>query len=198
MLAHLDQLAPILAENSDVIAFMEAGFIGAWGEWHHSTNDLEALAAKAAVLRKLLRVLPPSRAVALRYQRDKQAIFARGRPIEPAEAFTGTDFARVGHHNDCFLASADNWGTYRPHDAAALGAQKAYLRAENRFLPQGGETCNANSDAAPFIQCPNALTELAHLRWSQLNFDYHPEVIKLWRSQGCWPKSAAASAIGSA
>ena len=132
--AHLDQLAPILSENADVIAVMEAGFIGAWGEWHHSTDALETPAAKAAVLRKLLRVLPSSRAVTLRYQGDKQLVFGRSAPMEPAEAFTGTDVARVGHHNDCLLASADNWGAYRPHDAAALAAQKAYLRAESRFL----------------------------------------------------------------
>ena len=82
VLAHLDQLAPILSENADVIAFMEAGFIGAWGEWHHSTNALETPAAKAAVLRKLLRVLPSSRAVTLRYQGDKQLVFGRSAPME--------------------------------------------------------------------------------------------------------------------
>jgi len=32
VLEHLDQLAPVLRENSDVLANLEAGFIGAWGE----------------------------------------------------------------------------------------------------------------------------------------------------------------------
>src|SRR5581483_5786616 len=33
---HLNQLAPVLAANQDVLAFVEAGFIGTWGEWHDS------------------------------------------------------------------------------------------------------------------------------------------------------------------
>jgi len=28
------------------------------------------------------------------------------------EAFTGTDKARIGFHNDCFLSSPDDYGTY--------------------------------------------------------------------------------------
>lgn len=40
VLMHIDQLAPILRANVDVIAHMEAGFIGAWGEWHSSSNQL--------------------------------------------------------------------------------------------------------------------------------------------------------------
>jgi hypothetical protein len=39
MLAHIDQLTPVLRAHSDVLAFLEAGFAGAWGEWHNSTND---------------------------------------------------------------------------------------------------------------------------------------------------------------
>lgn len=31
---HIDQLAPVLAANADVILHLEAGFFGAWGEWH--------------------------------------------------------------------------------------------------------------------------------------------------------------------
>ena len=34
VLAQQEQLRPILKNNYDVIAFMEAGFIGHWGEWH--------------------------------------------------------------------------------------------------------------------------------------------------------------------
>src|SRR5688572_32488614 len=34
VLGHIEQLAPILQANADVIAVLQAGFIGAWGEWH--------------------------------------------------------------------------------------------------------------------------------------------------------------------
>ncbi len=33
-------------------------------------------------------------------------------PLAANEAFNGTDKARIGFHNDCFLASADDYGTY--------------------------------------------------------------------------------------
>jgi len=32
VLAHLDQLRPVLRENSDVLTLLEAGFVGNWGE----------------------------------------------------------------------------------------------------------------------------------------------------------------------
>ena len=41
MLRHIEQLKPALTKNADVIAWMEAGFIGAWGEWHTSTHGID-------------------------------------------------------------------------------------------------------------------------------------------------------------
>ncbi|MEO7278141.1 MAG: DUF4832 domain-containing protein, partial [Sphingomicrobium sp.] len=190
VLRHIGQLEPILRRNADVIAFMEAGFIGAWGEWHHSTSGLDDVTAKRAILTRLLRALPNHRFVALRYQRDKTAIFGRSTPANFDEVVAGTDFGRVAHHNDCFLAAADDWGTYRPSDPASLARQKADLAVENEHSPQGGETCNAGSEAQPFIHCRTALPELARLHWSQLNARYHPQALKLWRDEGCYGEIA--------
>jgi hypothetical protein len=186
VMEHLDQLAPVLRENADVIAFMEAGFVGAWGEWHHSTSGLDELAAKRAILMRLLAILPPSRSVVLRYERDKRAIFGRDAPLSAQEAFTGTPISRVGHHNDCFLASPDDEGTYAPTPQRPLAAAKAYLAAENRYVPQGGETCSAGAEAKPYIGCNNALKELAAQHWSQLNRDYHQGVLGGWQREGCY------------
>ncbi len=53
MIRHIEQLKPMLTKNADVIAWMEAGFIGAWGEWHTSTNGLDkSLDDKRDVLRR--------------------------------------------------------------------------------------------------------------------------------------------------
>jgi hypothetical protein len=186
VLRHLDQLEPVVRENSDVIAFLEAGFVGAWGEWHNSTSGLGETPAKAAILNRLLQILPASRAVALRYQRDKKAIFGRAAPITAQEAFSGSPISRVGHHNDCFLASKDDWDTYRPTELDTLEDQKAYLATENLYVPQGGETCNEAEDAQPYIQCDNAVRDLDRLHWSQLNRDYHKGVLDLWKTQGCY------------
>jgi hypothetical protein len=40
VLTHIAQVTPLLQANKDVIVNMEAGFIGAWGEWHSSVNHL--------------------------------------------------------------------------------------------------------------------------------------------------------------
>jgi pimeloyl-ACP methyl ester carboxylesterase len=48
VVSHLDQLQPILTDNYDVIAFVQAGFIGSWGEWYYTTNNLTTLENKTA------------------------------------------------------------------------------------------------------------------------------------------------------
>ncbi|MGC9342575.1 MAG: DUF4874 domain-containing protein, partial [Bacteroidales bacterium] len=49
---HIDQLKPILQENGDVVAFVQAGFIGAWGEWHSSSNNLTTTENKTRIVNK--------------------------------------------------------------------------------------------------------------------------------------------------
>ena len=41
ILGHMDQLAPIVQKNADIIYVLQAGFVGAWGEWHSSAKGLE-------------------------------------------------------------------------------------------------------------------------------------------------------------
>ncbi len=36
ILTHMQQLAPVIVQNADVVAGLHAGFIGQWGEWHTS------------------------------------------------------------------------------------------------------------------------------------------------------------------
>jgi Domain of unknown function (DUF4832)/Domain of unknown function (DUF4874) len=183
VLAHIDQLTPILQKNVDVIALMEAGFIGEWGEWHDSSNGLTTTASMRNILFKLLGALPKQRAVVIRYQQAKKDIFNISDAIGQADAYNGTNRSRTGHHNDCFLAAADDWGTYWPIDAVSLAAQKNYLNQENKYLPQVGETCNCNP---PHSDCTSAMQELAKMRWSALNRDYIDCVLNNWISQGCY------------
>lgn len=190
VLGHIKQLAPLLRRNSDVMAFIEAGFIGAWGEWHDSTNNLDSPAAKRAILERLLSAVPQDRFVALRYPRDKIAFFNRIAPATPEERFAGTDYGRVAHHDDCFLASADDWDTYRPKDPASIAKQKTWLSVENEHAPQGGETCNAAQDAQPFIHCATAVPEMERLHWSQMNAQYNTDVLGLWLKEGCYAEIA--------
>ena len=190
ILEHLEQLRPALVANQDVIAFVEAGFIGTWGEWHDSTNGLfdpipsawwqRVNANSRAIVDKMLGVLPAGRMIALRYPRHKMDL-AGPEPLTESEAFNLTPKARLGAHNDCVLASKNDWGTY----TSGIDREKQFYRRDNLFVPQGGETCNANADAQPFIGCENALRELDELHFNTLNVDYHKDVLNGWRVGGC-------------
>lgn len=188
ILAHLDQLRPVLRANADVIAFMEAGFIGTWGEWHTSTNRLDSDADRRAVLSKVLQILPSDRMAAVRTPAYKRGIFGTDAPLTAATGYGGSDRARTGAHNDCFLASVDDYGTYSGTTRAAIEEEKSYLHRDNLYVPQGGETCSNDAEAKPFTGCANALKELARMRWSVINEGYNDDVLARWRSGGCMGK----------
>lgn len=171
---HLTQLAPVLSKNVDVIAVMEAGFIGLWGEWHGSTNGLETPAARKAVLDAILAALPPSRRVLVRTPGYKMEQFPT--PVEAKDVFGTSAQARIGHHDDCFLAGTDDEGTF------TSDADRTYLEQDSTFLPVGGESCAPNP---PRSECANAMLELARYHWSFYNPYWHPDVFAEWTSGGC-------------
>ena len=45
----------------------------------------------------------------------------------------------LGHHNDCFLASSTDYGTYDD-----VGKEYPYLEQDTKYVPMGGETCTKN------------------------------------------------------
>lgn len=180
---HLDQLRPYLERNSDVIAVVQAGFIGSWGEWansrHYGSGTLseENWRDRKRVFDKLLEVVPANRSVQLRTPDFKHRLAGAG-ALTMEDAFQRTASARTGHHNDCFLASENDWGTYRRLSPAGPD----YLAADTAYVPMGGETCHYNP---PRSDCPTALREMARFHWSYLNGAFHEEVLNAWRLQGC-------------
>ena len=177
---HLDQLKPIFEENKDVIAFVQAGLIGAWGEWHSSSNGLATVENERKVLDKLLSVLPTEIMVQVRTPGQKQQIFNTTSPIESTVAYSAEKIARVGHHNDCFMASADDYGTY-----ANVQADKEYISKEGLFVPTGGETCPPDPPSSS-PTCPVATSTMKQLRWTYLNLDWYKPIIDAWKAAGCF------------
>lgn len=181
---HIDQLTPHLRANADVIALLEAGFIGAWGEWYYTDNygfeprTFEDYGPRRRLLAKLHEVMPADRFVAVRYPGAKTSIFDRSltAPMTADEAFDGSDYARTSFHNDCFLANADHMGT-----GLSNATTRDFLAAETCFVPMGGETC---TDPNQFTEYGNALSELKRYHWSYLNEDYHPGTISAWEQNG--------------
>jgi hypothetical protein len=141
ILAHIAQLKPVLQANSDVILVVQAGFIGTWGEWYFTDHfgypnpTATDFQNRKEVLEALLAALPSSRMVQIRRPHLKQTLYSRTTAITESEAFNGTNVARIGHHNDCFLSSEDDFGTYIDQ-----AKEFPYLEQETQFLPIGGET----------------------------------------------------------
>ncbi len=176
ILEQIAQLKPILRANADIIAVMQAGFIGAWGEWHSSTNGLDNAADRRKILFAELNALPKSRMIMVRTPYYVWGIFDRTTPITRTEAFNGSNYSRVGQHNDCFLA---NWNDYGTYVDTTVGHE--YIAKDCLYAPMGGETCHVSKYCEP----GNALYQLARLHWSLLNSGWNPEVYKLWEKEGC-------------
>lgn len=176
---HLDQLKPLFTENADVIAFVQAGFIGAWGEWYYTTNNLTTTANKQAVVTKLLEVLPAEIKIQLRTPLYKQEVFGDNTALSASSGYGTSALARVGLHNDCFLASSTDYLTYQN-----IEAEKQYISQEAFFVPTGGETCPPTD--VPLASCATAETEMALLKWTYLNLDYYGPVLQGWRNSNCF------------
>ena len=183
ILSHILQLKPLLETNSDIISVMQAGFIGSWGEWYYTdyfgiNPTATDYANRKEVIDALLSALPNSRMIQLRTPLLKQKTFNTTTALTQSQAYNNSNIARVGHHNDCFLASPDDFGTY-----SNVSSEYAYLAQETKYTPMGGETCAVNE---PRSACPTALSEMEKFHWSYLNLDYNPNVISGFQSGDCF------------
>jgi hypothetical protein len=192
VLQHISQLRPWLVANSDVILYLDAGFIGAWGEWHNSANDLITHQVGAAelvnsatrqIMSALLNALPSNRMVLVRTQRYKYELTGTGN-LTSGAAYSASAQARIGFHNDCFLADSTDDGTY-----LVRATDEQWLARETRYVPISGETCADDASAAPYVTCANALHEMALLHWNTLRSDYDPAVVAQWKTNGCWTQA---------
>lgn len=124
---------------------------------------------------------PKSRMVVVRYPSLKRDLFKRRDSLRPDEAYLETVISRTGHHNDCFLSSENDVGTYGREDDTRE-EEVAYLAQETLHTLFGGETCASHN----FNDSERTLKELALLHATYLNKEYHPEVLKKWQTQNCY------------
>ena len=176
-LKHLGQVSPLIAADIDVIAAVQVGFVGYWGEWHGS-KYLDSLADRKIIIDALLAAVPKVRMLMLRYPLYKQLWY--GGPLTDILAYSQTDVSRVGYHNDCFVSNDTDGGTYKSsaygikmsaycdgYPAGETQCWKDFVSKDSRFLPMGGETCQIYS--SPRSDCPNVLSEMANFHWSFIN-----------------------------
>jgi hypothetical protein len=183
VLRHLDQLKPVLQENEDVLAFMEAGFVGYWGEWHHSSNNLivsddnpdnDINDNSKKIIDKLLEVVPKTRMVALRLPYHKIQYLKLSNlsinAITAGEAYAQTTRARLGHHDDAFRANFNDWATYQGYPFYLdVEAWKNYMAEENRWVVQSGEPAGTGPGEQIDQSGRACIQDFARLRFSHFN-----------------------------
>ena len=211
VLNHINQLAPIINQNADVILCMQMGFIGTWGENYYtdffgdaSSNGTvqklldENWEDRIEVLQAMLDNFDNEIMIQVRYPQMKQRTIyginalTNVAALTNSEAFTGSDKARIGLHNDCLFANFNDFGTYEDYGNSSSGRSadvanlKPYLKEDARFVYVGGETCfdgyNPQSNCSPEGL---ADTELRDLHYTYLNADYNNEVNNDWVDGGC-------------
>ncbi|MGV3623355.1 MAG: DUF4874 domain-containing protein [Archangium sp.] len=178
--SHLQQLAPVLSANADAIAIFQAGFIGAWGEWHSSKNSnsygymtnagvTEAIAdANRLVVRDAIyAAVPAGIPVAFRYPGDLIKWYP-----------SASQQSRAGLHNDCWLAGPNDTGTYDSQ------AQRTYIAALSANAAFGGETCDASNQLR--TSCDDVRSEGAQYHLAYLNSEYFDGFFTSWMSGGCY------------
>lgn len=211
ILGHLEQLKPLLTDNEDVIAVVQMGLIGPWGEQFYSDHfgDLEHGPVTAQhwkdrneVISALLDVVPLSRMVQvrapyykLRFLDGEKAHPEKANALEEEEAFSGSARARLAHHNDCILANYDDYWTYHsfhtwPATVDTLNL-KAYIARETKYLVFGGETCPGGPEGedvfSPYNDCisegGNAENYLKRFHTSFLNTSWSGAVNGDWNNK---------------
>ena len=185
VLRHVEQLKPLLQKNEDVIFVLQAGFVGAWGEWYYTSHfgfnpskdaDFEP---RRQLTTALLDALPVSRQIQLRTPEFKMRMYylSEKDTITAATAHNGSALSRLAGHNDCFGASVNDYGTFDN-----VEGDREFWKGDSRYFIMGGETCGVSD----YCTCEKSLKDMKDYHWTYLNIAYHGSVLERWRKTGCY------------
>lgn len=184
VLRHVEQLKPILQKNADVIFVLQAGFVGVWGEWYYTDNFVMNPSSNAdyqprrRLTDALLDALPESRQIALRTPQFKMRMYGLSLKdtLTAATAHSGSALSRLCGHNDCFGASADDYGTFDNETS-----DRTFWKRDTRYTIMGGETCKLSD----YCKCSASLQDMKDYHWTYLNSGYNSSVLNRWSNSGC-------------
>jgi hypothetical protein len=194
---HIEQLAPLFRRNSDVIAWVQAGFYGGTGEGCRSDHGYvygdpnsggwqRLSRAGAHIHRKWLHALPQDRMMTVRYPRLKWDLLGGkpdGRPRADATAFDGSDASRVGYYSDGFMGDDKHYAMYQ------LPGESDYAAADAEYVVQEGEI----SDATEYkLRAGQVVIDMVRYHQTALNCggDGWRGVSEVWKSRGDYAEIA--------
>lgn len=99
IITHTQQLKKILHQNRDVILVVQAGFVGAWGEWHHSFHGLEkSEETMKTILEHICGAVPGDRMIQVRMPSIKNVL-----------GDSSVYLDRVSYHDDFIVVKKHPW-----------------------------------------------------------------------------------------
>ena len=208
ILQHIDQLGPIFKANEDILFNVQAGFLGEWGEWHHSyygdrngkysdggPDNPPFTTYQRQVVNELLKVVPDGVTIALRrpeYIRNvaddsivdstlspTKWVFGVHDPVGPLEAFGSSKIARLAFHNDALMSDETDMDTYF-NDLNPQSKEKVldWISRQTRYTPMVAETNLVSKNNDTEIAIPL----LDRINIQALNIEYHPRVLRKWKT----------------
>lgn len=184
--AHVTDMRPIYHDNKDVIVAVEMGMFGPWGEMHSSSHSTVNTALYYPIKTDALRIvhqaymnaLPTDRQVLIRRPYYMREIFGHTAPLAASDAYTTSAQARTGYHNDAYLNSADDGGTFA--HGWTRQQELEYIHATSQFTFFGGETFGTPNGT--YNNATNALYESRYQHMSYLNREYYTPIYDAWGS----------------
>jgi hypothetical protein len=197
-LNHIDAVAKMLGDFRDVIAYIQMGYLGRWGEWNtsgYSSSTAPLLYSYTDRSEIVDRVL-------LKYGEEGVQTHAELRwPVFAKEVIDRNASAKVGLHNDCFMTTSSDMGTYSdftgsPANFGSSSAAKTWAQSFTANASFGGETCPITNDPEDpsyhterWRSCSNMIgssSEPGSLHMGYLNGDYANDAVSTWTSGGCY------------
>jgi hypothetical protein len=99
-------------------------------------------------------------------------------PVSLSDAYSGSPKSRISHHNDCFVSSDNDVGSYK-----YIVFEKNYLEQDSKFTSTGGETCALYETRS---NCDTSVYEMERFHWSFINQDYYGPILNQWVANGCY------------
>lgn len=191
---HIDAIAAMLGDYKDVIAYIQAGYLGRWGEWNTAGYDpnnaplLDGYTTRSEIIDYVL-----SKYAAEGIQQHVEL----RRPVFAKQVLDRNASARVGFHNDCFMTNDSDYGTYsnyqsgEPSNFSSSSAAKAWAQQTlTQSASFGGETCPLDPPGAERWRiCDNMDgpdSEPGSLHMNYLNGDYANDAVTTWTNGGCY------------
>ena len=177
ILKHISQLKQVYEKNKDVLAYVELGFFGPWGEMHTSKISSTENVSKAIDL--MLDVVPETIKIGVRTPN----YYAKWLGIERNtlnENITekGTDAYRVGLYNDGYLGSESDLGTFSNREI-----EINWLEKQARHTFYGGEVVANYASKTPLNTVEYMSKEAFKTHTTYLNSEWNNTVINAWKNE---------------